>query len=130
MIINGFYVNTNVRSFVLTNLHQTDLCDVDGSENLTSMNLRSFQLNRVYVVSSNVAGFFAGVEVFKLYSSLKREKGNSSSCIHFLHESPYEESSLNEAYVTSTYLSGVFVFSFLAFHVGTWAWRILRVSLV
>ena len=57
MIINGFYVNTNVRSFVLTNLHQTDLCDVDGSENLTSMNLRSFQLNRVYVVSSNVAGF-------------------------------------------------------------------------
>ena len=35
MIINGFYVNTNVSSYVLTNLHQTDLCDVDG----TYMNL-------------------------------------------------------------------------------------------
>ena len=99
MIINGFYFNTNVSLYVLTNLHQTDLCDVDG----TYMNLCSFKLNRVYVVSSNLAVFFAGVEVFKLYSGLKREKGNSSSCIRFLHESLCEESSLNEAYVTSTY---------------------------
>ena len=53
MIINGFYVNTNVSSYVLTNLHQTDLCDVDG----TYMNLCSFKLNLVYVVSSNLAVF-------------------------------------------------------------------------
>ena len=71
MIINGFYVNTNVSSYVLTNLHQTDLCDLDD----TYLNLCSFKLNRVYVVSSNLAVFFAGVEVFKLYSGLKREKG-------------------------------------------------------
>ena len=28
------------------------------------------------------------------------------------------------------YLSSFFVFSFLAFHAGTWAWRILRASQV
>lgn len=81
MIINGFYVITNVTSYALTNLHQTELCDVDGSENLTYMNLRSFKLNRVYVVSSNVAGFLLELKSSnKLYSSLKREKRNSSSC--------------------------------------------------
>ena len=74
---------------VITVLGTLSKDDDDGSENVVKkMNLRSFKLNRVYLIPLNMsnAGDFPGVEFLRILFRFKKRKGNSSSYVHVLHK--------------------------------------------